>query len=285
MRLTRLNQLFRDGREVHGTWRLTKNHEVEYRRRGAEEEVVLRGDLVAVEENRLLFQLSEEFSSGESVRRRFALRGRWLVDASNRLSFEAERQKGRPDWLTLQGAWEVGPGHQILYRFHRENLKTRKQDERILRFSGRWEIDPEKRLTYVLDRVSGSAFRFRGTFESAPIQAKTGEIRYQLGLEANGESQSRTVTLFGKWKFSRRLALSFEVPYPGRALRSLSFGADYSVDSRQNVTARLTTREGKPLGLEVIFTRQIFKGDGEGFLRLVRSSEESAVQGGFRFRW
>ena len=101
----------------------------------------------------------------------------------------------------------------------------------------------------------------------------------------DGGRRARTVTLFGKWKFSRRLELSFEVPDSGGRVRGIAFGAELGLDDKGNIACRLRTREGESLGLEVLFTRSFSKGDGELFARLRRSAEETAVEGGIRLRW
>ena len=104
-------------------------------------------------------------------------------------------------------------------------------------------------------------------------------------VEVEGKKRSHVVTLFGAWKLSRDLALDFEVAGADGSARSIRFGAAYQIDSADAVTAKLVTAQGKPLGVEVVFTRDFMKRQGEAFVRLVKSLEETAVEGGFRFRW
>ncbi len=287
MRLTSLNQLMLGREVVEGTWRLTRAHRLEYRRRrrGNEEEIVVTADLIQPEANGLVIGIRESSEDGESSGRKLTLRGRWQADASNRLSFEVEREGGRQDLLTFEGAWEVDPGYQILYRFRQASLKTKSSEIHTLRFQGFWDLDQARRFTYVLDRDSDSAFRFRGTFQTPTVLAKTGQIRYQLGIEAEGKHRVQTVTLFGKWKISRDLGLEFEMAYQEGGNRTMNFKATYAVDARNALAARLTTREGKPLGMEILFTHEFLKGQGAAFLRLRKSVEDSAVEGGMRLRW
>ncbi len=286
MRLTRLNQLIdEDGKVVEGTWNLTDRHRLEYRRHGKEQQIVLAGDLVAAEATQLNFRVSEDERDGDSIGRDLALWGRWQADPQNRLSFVVERQRGRHNWLTLQGAWEMGLRNEILYRFSQTDLKTKDRSEHLLRFQGYWDVSEDKRLTYVLERNSDSEFRFRGTFQAPSILAKTGEVRYQLGVEVEGKKQVQVITLFGKWKLSRDLSLEFEIPYGDGSTRALVFGATYALDSQSSLSAQLMTRGGEPLGAELVFTREFLKGSGEAFLRLRKSVEEAAVEGGLRFRW
>ncbi len=287
MRLNRLNQLVLDGRRpIDGIWRLTRGHELQYRRRGGREEVVVSGPLVSAGPSGIAVRVEASSLDGERVGETLELRGRWQADDRNRLAFLAHRRAGEADLLRLEGAWELDSRHQLLYRFDREDPGKRRREARLLRFAGRWDIGEDRQLTYVLDRSSDSSFRFRGAFQTASILAKEGAIRYQLGAELDGgRRRARTLTLFGKWKFSRRLGLSFEVPYAGGRVRGIDFGAELAVGPDGSLACRLLTRRGKPLGVELLFTRQFFRGDGELFARLRRSAEETAVEGGVRVRW
>ena len=285
MRLTSLNQLILGNKAIDGVWKLTPRHELRYVRSGPEEEVVLTGDLVAAEETGLVIQVEERRADGEMVSRTMTLRGRWEADAKNRLNFLVERRSRQRDRLTFSGGWEIGENHELLYRFEQIQLKTKEQQVHTLTFRGIWDLDEDHRLTYVLDRDSGSVFRFRGTFQTPTVLAKEGAVRYQIGVEVQGRKRLQAVTLFGKWKLSRDFSIDFEIPYADGSVRPITFGATYSLNAKNSIQAQLTTQEGKPLGLEVIFTREFLKDSGEAFLRLRRSLEESTVEGGLRFRW
>jgi len=275
MRLTKLNQLIRDRETIDGTWQLTERHQLQYRRRGGSQEIVLTGDLMAAEPTALVAMFREVSEDGDVTTRLLSLRGRWQADSRNRLNFLVEREQGRNDRLVLQGGWELNEANEILYRYQ--------PDLQTLRFQGHWDLGDSKWLTYVLDESSDSTFRFRGTFQTPSVLAKEGQIRYQVGVEVEGKKRFNVVTLFGAWKLSRDLALDFEMALGGVSSQTIRFGAAYEIDSEDTVSARLTTREGQPLGLEVIFTRDVMK--GQAFVRLVKSLEETAVEGGFRFRW
>jgi len=222
-------------------------------------------------------QFHEVSDDGDVTSRLLSLRGRWQADSRNRLNFLVERSKGQEDRLVFQGGWELDEADEISYRYQ-PNLQT-------LRFQGQWDLSDSTRLTYVLDESSDSTFRFRGAFQTPSVLAKEGELRYQIGLEVEGKKRFNVVTLFGKWKLSRDLALDFELATGGASSRTIHFGATYQVDSDDALSAQLTTREGKPLGVEVILTRDFLKGQGQAFMRLVKSLEETAVEGGVRFRW
>ena len=291
MRLTRLNQLILGKELIDGTWKLTPRHEVQYRRRREnlrsplEEEVVLRGNLIAAEGAGLVISAWERRTGGELASRFLTLKGRWEADSKNRFNFLAERQEGREDRLVFSGGWEVNDQNEILYRYERLDEKTKKRQIHTLVFRGSWQVDGGRLFTYILDRNSESAFRFRGTFQTASISARQGALRYQIGVEVEGRQRIQTITLFGKWKLSRNLGLEFELASGSGGKRSLAFGATYSTDSGRFISAKLTTKQGKSLGMELILTQEFLKGQGEAFLRLKKSLEESAVEGGLRIRW
>ena len=277
-RLTSLDQLLDAGTRVDGAWELTSRHQVRYRRRGAEETAVVTADLVAAEPTGLTIQITQSQLDGDVAGRTVTLRGRWQADARNRLTFIVERGGGQSDQLTFTGGWQIGPQQELRYRVERDGAQT-------LTFAGYWDVDAERRLTYILDAGTDSTFRFRGAFQTASILAKSGELRYQLGVEATRGRRSQTIALFGTWKVSRDLRVTFEIPYADGRARAMVFEAAYALGPDRTITATLTSRAGGPLGLEVVFAQSFFKGDGEAFVRLRRSLEETAVEGGIRFRW
>ena len=285
-RIDRLNRLIRDGETHEGFWELSRGHQVRYRRRGPEEEVLLSGDLVSAEARSLTFRLRQAARDGDTQRRELSLRGRWLADGDRRLGFLVEREQGPQEKLTLQGEWELSPQNEVLYRFERARPGKKGKSVHLLRFEGYWEVGEDRKLAYVLDADSDSAFRFRGSFQTFSILEKRGALRYQLGAAADGRrGRLKTVTLFGKWKLSRDLSLEFEVPYSDGFSRSMTFGASYSLDRKTQISARLTTSGGGPLGLEVGLHREFLAGNGQAFLRLRRSLEETAAEAGVKVLW
>ena len=278
MRLNRLNQLVvSDGVVKEGRWVLTKGHELQYRRRGAQREIILSGQLLRAEPSGLAFRVSELRQGEDSRQWELTLRGRWEVDSRNRLAFRVERQQGKEERLILQGAWELDSRQTLLYRWEKKR--------QILRFEGVWDIGKDRRLVYQLEGDSDSQFRFRGAFQTPSILAQEGAIRYQLGLEVGGKRRVENITLFGKWKLSRDLDLSFEMPSRDGSVRQINFKAEFSLGRRGALSAELMAADGKPLGIEVLFSRPFLHRDGEAFVRLRKRLEETAVEGGVRLRW
>lgn len=291
MRLTALNQLVHADERVDGVWRLTPRHELQYRRRGPhqrpEETVMLTGALVGTDATGLTLQVTGQQLAQDLVGHTVRLRGRWQADARHRLTFLIEREGGRADRLTLQGGWTLGPHHEIRYRYQRP-VHPRGRDRaavRTLTFAGAWELPAGRQLTYVLDAAADSAFRFRGTWQTPSILAKTGELRYQLGVEVAGRRRLQTLTFFGTWKVSRTLGVTFELPLARGRIGAWRFGATFAPGPGGTLTAALTARHGQPLGVEVVFTRELWRGSAEAFVRLRRARDATAVEAGLRGRW
>jgi hypothetical protein len=136
-----------------------------------------------------------------------------------------------------------------------------------------------------LSGSSDSAFRFRGSFQTQSIYAKDGEIRYQAGFEARSKRKDKAIVLFGKWKVSHDLKLSFEITYGNGRKKSINFGGEYAIDDRLQVLVELTTYGGKKVGLEVVFTKDLLLEEGQAFLRLRKTFEESRIEAGLRFKF
>ena len=285
MKITRLNELIEDGKKLKGRWRLGKDGELEYRSTEEDEELRLKAPLVAAEPGALVISMTDQQSDRRSATHLARLTGTWKADAANRLVFEAERESGRKDELTFQGAWELNENQQVLYRLKRTALRSRQKLGRELVFNGFWELSEKNRLTYRFYGSNASAFSFRGAFQTKSILAKKGEIRYQLGAEASRTLRTRSLTFFGRWVVSKDFGLSFELENTGRRPAAFVFSGDVRLNEKNELSVQLKTQKGSPLGVELILTREIFGIDGSAFLRLKRSIEESRVEAGVSFRW
>jgi hypothetical protein len=239
-----------------------------------------------------------------------------------------------PCVLTFQGAWEVNEHHEVVYTFtmpqwpgtassgtrrSRTSRETRIKQELV--FKGTWDLSDKNCLTYLVGVDSDSAFRFRGTFEgstqlqqsgtdsartrsSRPIRsilAKKGEIRYQVGVEyktSRGarKRQKQTITLFGKWKFSDDLALSFEIEYAEGRRSEMRVGIELNLRTTghepwatnlfpDTISLNLVSRTGDPLGLELVLTKDFYDGDVQLFARFLRSAEETRGEFGVKILW
>ncbi len=285
MKITRLNELIEEGKLKKGRWELTPQHELQYRSQGLEEEIKLKGALVAAEPEALVIAVTEKQSDQKIVTSLVKLSGTWKANSKNQLVFEVARESGRNDVLTFSGGWKINQHQELIYSYRRQDLKTKTKAVQELAFQGVWEISDKNAITYVLGGDSDSAFRFRGTFQTQSIYAKKGEIRYQAGVEVNGKRKNQTILLFGKWKISRDFSLFFEMEYENGVKKSIAFGGTYALTEDSEIAVTLKNEEGKSLGVELVLTKDFFGKDGQVFLRLQKNVEESRVEVGTKFRW
>lgn len=71
----------------------------------------------------------------------------------------------------------------------------------------------------------------------------------------------------------------------GGKKRVFNFGGDYSRNGGKRISVSLKTADGEPLGVELIFTKYFFGRDGQAFLSLQRSVEESRIEAGLSFKF
>ena len=245
------------------------------------------------------------------------LSGKWELDDKNRITFSVKRGLDRYDKLTFQGAWEINDNFQVTYSFESKQVlegsgKRRRRVTKVtqeLVFEGLWDLSDKHRLTYLMgfeaacppEQCGGmSAFRFRGTFETSSILAKEGEIRYQVGIEyrtSRGAKKQRTqtITLFGKWKLSDDLGISFEIECADGRRSEIRVGTDLSLKGLEGpglrrllpdeISVNLVSSSGKPLGIELVLTKDLFEGNAQVFVRFRESLLESAVETGITIPW
>ena len=284
MKLNKLNQLIEDDEILKGTWSLDDNHELQYKKDGLDEEIKIKGFLIATEPDALVFSVTEKQKDQKIVTGLYKLTGQWSLNSDNQITFEVEKGRSKNDTLTFTGTWELGKNHEIIYTYEQTELKKRTKEVQTLTFKGYWDISERNRLTYYLSEDSESNFKFKGTFQTKSIYAKEGEIRYQVGVEVSGKRIVQDIVLFGTWKFSNKLEISFEIEYQD-GKRAITFGGKYDLDDDKQIAITLKTEEGKPLGIELILTKDFFGKDGQAFIRLSKTIEESRVEAGMRFRW
>lgn len=281
--------LFPSKKEMRlGRWSFTPNHDLRLSLRQVKngpfrESLTLQGKIISVTANALVFAAYGTKENGRIQTRLIRLEGIWQADERNRIIFQVK--KGDPEKpLTFQGVWEIGEHHEILYHYQKKDPDTGKELEETLSFQGVWEIRQKDHLTYTLGLSGKSQFDFRATLQSSSLIAKKGEIRYQIGIHLSGRKEPviREVVLFGKWKLSKALALSFQVEYEERRRHAISFKSSFRINENDEVVFALLDTKGRRLGLEVAFERSFFEEQGKAFLRFYRDAVESRVEGGVR---
>jgi hypothetical protein len=194
-----------------------------------------------------------------------------------------KREKDASDVLTFSGAWEVNKNNEIIYRYETAALRRKTSRAHTLVFRGHWDIKEKLRISYEMAAGSDSVFDFKtaaGVFKKDYIEYEMG-----IGLSRRARPLSRTVTLSGGWNFKKGRGFVFEFECGGEG-RAIAFGADAKLTGSDTVSVRLKSRlDGRDMGGSLEFSRKIFKGEGETFLRLLRSEKEASVYAGAAWRW
>ncbi|MEA3328187.1 MAG: hypothetical protein U9Q08_00375 [Candidatus Omnitrophota bacterium] len=270
--------------KLRGKWSLSKNHDLKltldnWRRQRPGDEITLQGEIITAEENSLLFAITTRSKRNLSITDVLKLQGIWQADKYNRLTFRVNKGKGRHDTLIFTGIWEIDNNQRIVYRYEKTRLIRKKRLDKTLTFKGHWDITRKNRLSYNLNLNGKSGFNFRTGFG---ILDKN-YIKYQAGIGMS--PVKRILIIFGKWKIKRGTGLLFEIEYENGKTRAIIFGADAKLSKRDKVEFKLKNRFGKDLGLELKLSRKLLKGDGQTFLKLLKSKKESSVYLGGAWRW
>lgn len=281
---------FRDKVVFTGNWKLNDNYDLELWTEQDKpdfltEALILKGRIISIESDNLVFEIRSQNKAGLTQFRLLKLTGLWNADAQNQLCFLVS-QKGSPDILTLGGSWQVNKNQQITYTYQRRELKRKTRQENTLTFLGYWQITEARQLSYALGSSSASSFDFRAALQTPNIYPKKGVIKYRLGagLREERKEKTRIVSLFGAWKLSRGLGLSFEMEYAKGEIHALEFDTEITLDRANRVVFQLKGKRESDLGMSVIFTHEFIKQlDAKVFLRLKHSLKESGVDVGVTF--
>lgn len=284
-KIDELNNVWLNGGIVKGSWKINKNHELFYDSKSINERYRLKGRILNMDGKDLVADITLYQDDQEISSKILKITGHWKLNEKQNLIFFVERRHSKEDRLIFNGEWEVSPNNQIIYRYTQTQLKTKLKKLREITFQGYWDIDEDRRLTYSLEGSTDSQFAFRGTFQTKSVLAKKGEIRYQIGAKGERSKTGRTIVIFGKWKVSRDLALEFEIQYPRRKKRVISLQAQYEVTRNQLLKVALKTSSGKPLGFEVVWTKEDIQKNRELYLAFEKNSDDILFQMGLRWKW
>lgn len=275
--------------KLKGEWSLTENHDLrltfdKWGRQTFGDQLTLQGDIIGVDKNSLLFAVTTKTKEGAQSTYILKLEGSWQADKTNRLTFRVNKESGTYDILTLNGIWEINKNHQIVYQYEKAYLARKRKKVHALSFKGYWDIKDKARISYILDKSTDSSFNFRtslGIF-------KDDYIKYDIGIGISQKEKpiKRTLTLFGTWQVKKNVGLIFEVGYENKKTHAIMFGADARLTDKDTVLFRLKNDiENKDIGITLELSHKILKGDGEAFLRVLKSKRGSAVSAGAAWRW
>jgi hypothetical protein len=272
-----------------GSWQLNQNYDLELvleenKAQYVDDSLVIKGEIISVDQDALAFEIKSIDQEGLLHIQILKLSGFWQADEYNRLSFLVKKRT-TPDILTLEGAWQINNNQQIIYTYEKTGLKRKTKTSYALTFAGFWQISSYNRIAYIISKSANSKFDFKVQLETPNVYPKKGVIKYRIGvgLKEIIPENLKVISLYGVWKFSRMVGLIFEMEYAKGEFHSLEFGAEVSFTKNNQVGFKLTNKDGKDLGIEVIFThRFLSKLDAEFLLKLRRTKEENSVEAGVR---
>lgn len=274
--------------KLKGTWSLTEDHQLrltldKWYRQTFGDELTLQGEIIDVQKNSLLFAVKTKTKDNMPSTYILELVGSWQADEHNRLTFRVDKEQSKFDSLTFEGAWEIDENNQIIYSYQKEQLTRKSKEIHTLIFKGYWDIKDKARLSYIIDANSASVFDFNtsvGIF-------KDNYIKYELGIGLSQKRQpiKRTITFSGKWKIKKDIGLVFEVEQEEGKIQTIVFGAEAKLTKKDTVSFNLRNSLNKEIGAELELSHDIFDGDGQAFLRLLKSKRESAILAGVGWRW
>jgi hypothetical protein len=275
-----------------GKWSLDRNHDFIFtlnqtKKQAGGEEFYLKAELLDVKEDALIFSLASSEKSGVHKIRLLQLKGKWQADKYNRLQFFAQRAGTLYDTLTFGGTWDINQNNTLIYTYQKTYLKKKEKVQKTLTFKGYWQISSKNRISYILDLENNSHFSFKAHLETPTIVGKRGAISYRTGIGVKGESlfKAKVFTLYGLWKLERKLGLSFELDYGQGRVSQIRFGVSLAVAKKNEFIFQLKNARGKDLGISVAFSRSFLNNQAEWFVRLIKDSEDSRIEGGLTLPW
>ncbi len=275
--------------QLKGAWSLSPGHDLVFSVKkssgGASgNSLAISGNIIDTKGDAILFSVTTK--RGERAANTYALEiaGTWAVDLNNRLIFRVNRDNGRYDPLVFEARWEVNKDNEIVYRYERAVLKTRRKTIHTLILRGQWGIGQNGLLRYEMDALSGSSLSFRASI------CGCGEnyIKYEIGagLSDSVKPHKRTITLFGAWRLKKGSGLFFDIESSRGKLSSISLTVEAKLTSRDTVLFTIKDGiDGKGAGVRFELNRIFLKGDGSAFVRILHSREASGVLVGAGFRW
>jgi hypothetical protein len=276
--------------DFKGNWAMNENHDLIFTLcrsgKNAKEKLYFKSELLSAQANKLLFSLVSRQNNGVDHIYFLKLEGLWQADNYNRLCFAITKNKNDYDTLVFNTAWQVDKNNTLTYTYEKTYLKKKERIRKKLTFDGFWEISAKNQLAYQLGLEDKSVFCFKVSLGTPSILGKAGTIQYRvgIGIKNSRSFSNKTITLFGVWKFSKDLGLSFEMDYGGK-IKTINFCVTYRVGIKNNITFALKNPYGQELGFTVTFDRKFFEDNARLFLRLNKQEEEIRVEAGIDILW
>ena len=270
-----------------GKWNLNKNHDLVLNVQKSNSSLkkgslVLKGDIVDQKANRLIFKIKSKTSRNTTNISYLNLKGIWKADKYNRLTFQVNKSNAS-DTLALKGIWDINKYNQITYTY----FKLKRKSKKTITFDGYWQITGKKRIQYILSSLGDSYFDFKVHLQTNTLYPSKNKIKYRVGVGLAKEKRGRIVTLYGQWKFNRKMGVSFQLKRKSGKSYSLKFSGTINIKPKDKITILLNTEDGKPTGISLQLTHNWLKrNDAQTFLRLQRLiGKETAVKAGVALKF
>ncbi|UCD55294.1 MAG: hypothetical protein JSV93_00415 [Candidatus Omnitrophota bacterium] len=273
--------------KLKGKWSLTGNHDLrltldKWGRQTFGDQLTLQGNIIDINKNSILFAVTTRTKEGVQSTYALKFHGIWQADKCNRLTFIAKKREGKHDILAFNGIWEINKNYEIIYRYQKAQFIRKLKKIHTLTFKGHWNIKDKCRISYIMDRNTNSVFNFRtglGLFRDNYIKYEVG-----IGLSHRAKPVKQTITLFGKWKI-KNTRLIFEVEYENSKVHAIIFGAEAKLTGKDTVSFKLRNHINKDISANLKLSHKILKGEGEAFIRSLKSKRESAIFAGAARKW
>jgi hypothetical protein len=234
------------------------------------EPLELESGLIEADAQHAVFTLAADASEPAQ---QISLAGRWQVDGRNRLTFLTAHADGSQDRLTFHGSWELGPRHELRYRVDRPTPRRTQHSDRVVTWLGRWDFSHRHRLVYRLAGAADRTLELSARLERPILRAADGRLAYQVGIAGRRGERSTKLVFFGRWQLLPNASVTFELPVRDGRREAVEFGGTVRLSARRELAVQLRDRDGRPLGVTVVFSRRL--GDrGRWFVRLRKEGRE-----------
>lgn len=275
--------------KFQGNWQLSENRDLkltlvdnDYQHR--EDELEIRGRIIACEADVIVFETKFKKTPTEDKITLLRLGGRWQANEFNELNFLVSKDR-EEDILRFVGGWKINQNQEIVYTYEKQDLITKTRFEELITFKGCWQINARDRITYALDFKNKSFFEFKVKLLRPDLRGDERQIKYSIGIGVKDLREEKVISLFGKWKVQPKKTISFELDYGEKGMRALTFGASVFLDKNNEFVFELKDRRGKNLGFSVAFNRSFLEEKAGLFIRLSKLENDSRLEAGIRILW
>lgn len=275
--------------KFQGNWQLSENRDLkltlvdnDYQHR--EDELEIRGRVIACEADAIVFETKFKKTSTEDKITLLRLGGRWQANEFNELNFLVSKER-EEDVLRFVGGWKINQNQEIVYTYEKQDLITKTRFEETITFKGCWQINARDRITYALDFKNKSFFEFKVQLLRPDLRGDERQIKYSIGIGVKDLREEKVISLFGKWKVQPKKTISFELDYGEKGIRALTFGASVLLDKNNEFVFELKDRRGKDLGFSVALNRSFLEEKAGLFIRLSKLENDSRLEAGIKIPW